>query len=404
MTTKLGPSSTVESDPMTATLDRPNVAVDPSFTVDRALFAEACAAVARALPGRPSVPILAGARLSVEGDTLTLSGFDYETSTEVVVACEGAGDGTVVVSGALLANIAKSLPAKPVNVTVEGSKATVVCGSSRFTLPTMPAEDYPALPAMPPVSGSVEARTFAEAVDAVKSAVGTDDALPMLTGIHVTFEQDRMTLAATDRFRLAVTTVDWASTGEPPAPILVPGKSLVEAARGMNAGTVELAVGEGVLGITHGRTASTMRLLDAEFPAFRRLLPEQHARVAEVDVAELEQAVKRAALVADRGSRVALTFDAGTLTVASGDDGSESCETVPCTLAGEALTIAFNPGYLLSGLATIDRDNVLIGMDQPARPAVFAPSQGGGRGGAPGSYPPVYSDHLYLLMPVRMPG
>ena len=182
---------------MTAILNPTSVTTDPSFAVDRSAFAEACAAVARALPSRPSVPILAGARLSVEGDQLTLSGFDYETSTEVQVQCDGAADGTVVVSGALLANIAKSLPGKPVQVTVDGNKATVVCGSSRFTLPTMPAEDYPALPALPVVSGSVEARTFADAVDAVKSAYGTDDTLPMLTGVHVSFEQDTITLAAT---------------------------------------------------------------------------------------------------------------------------------------------------------------------------------------------------------------
>lgn len=384
---------------MTATLNPP-VTTDPSFTVDRGAFAEACAAVSRALPSRPSVPILAGARLTVAGDVLTLSGFDYETSTVVQVPCDGAADGTVVVSGALLANIAKSLPSKPVNVTVDGSKATVLCGSSRFTLPTMPAEDYPALPAMPAVSGSVDARRFAEAVDAVKSAVGTDDALPMLTGIHVTFEHDTITLAATDRFRLAVHTTPWECHGEPPAPILVPGKSFVESARSVGNGNVALAVGDGVLGVQHGDTDATMRLLDAEFPKFRNLLPAQHQRVAEVDVAELEQAVKRAALMADRGVRVALTFEPGTLTVASGDDGQASCETIPCTLAGDGLTIAFNPSYLLAGLATIDRDSVLIGMGEPARPAVFAASEGWD--GSPTT--PVYTDHLYLLMPVRMPG
>lgn len=400
MTALLGPTSAAESEPMTATLNPPTTVTDPSFTVDRGAFAEAAAAVARAIPSRPSVPILAGARLTVDGDQLTLSGYDYETSTEVQVSCDGAADGTVVVSGALLANIAKSLPSKPVNVTVDGAKATVVCGSSRFTLPTMPADDYPDLPAMPAVSGTVDAKAFIDGVDAVKSAVGTDDTLPMLTGVHVTFEQDRITLAATDRFRLAVTTLPWTCTGEPPAPILVPGKSLAEAARGMNTGTVNLAVGGGVLGIAHTGTASTMRLLDAEFPKYRGLLPGEHERVAEVGVAELEQAVKRAALVAERGVRVALTFEAGTLTVASGDDGQESCETVPCTLAGEGLTIAFNPSYLLAGLATIGRDNVLIGMAQPGRPAVFAASEGWD--GSPST--PVFTDHLYLLMPVRMPG
>ena len=383
---------------MTAVIDRP-VLADPAFTVDRAAFASAAAQVARAIPSRPSVPILAGARLSVSGDLLTLAGFDYETSTEVTVACDGAADGAVIVSGALLANIAKSLPAKPVSVSVEGAKATVVCGSARFTLPTMPVDEYPELPAMPPVSGTVEARVFADAVDAVKSAFGNDDALPMLTGVHVTFEQDRITVAATDRFRLAVHTIGWSCDVDIPEPVLIPGKSLVEAARGMDAGRVTLAVGDGVLGVAHGDACSTMRLLDAEFPKYQGLLPDGHAAVAEVDVAELESAVKRAALIADRAPQVRLTFEAGTLTVASGDDGNASSETLPCTLAGEGLTIAFNPGYLLDGLATIDRDTVLVGMSLPSRPAVLAP--GGDWDGSPTT--PVYGDHLYLIMPVRMP-
>lgn len=393
------PNFSQKVDGMTAVIDRP-VMLDPSFTVDRAAFASAAAQVARAIPSRPSVPILAGARLSVSGDLLTLAGYDYETSTEVTVACDGAADGTVIVSGALLANIAKSLPAKPVNVTVADGKATVSCGSARFTLPTMPADDYPELPAMPPVSGTVEARTFADAVDAVKSAYGNDDALPMLTGVHVTFEQDTITIAATDRFRLAVRTIDWTCDGDVPEPVLIPGKSLVEAARGMDAGHVTLAVGDGVLGVAHGDTFSTMRLLDAEFPKYRGLLPSEHATVAEVDVAELEQAVKRSALVADRGVQVRLAFDAGTLTVSSGgDDSSAATESIPCTLSGEPLTTAFNPGYLLDGLATVGTETVMVGMTLPARPAVLAPA--GAWAGTVDT--PVYSDHLYLIMPVRIP-
>ena len=385
-------------DGMTAVIDRP-VLTDPAFTVDRAAFASAAAQVARAIPSRPSVPILAGARLSVSGDLLTLAGYDYETSTEVTVACDGQADGTVVVSGALLANIAKNLPNKPVSVSVEAGKATVVCGSARFTLPTMPVDEYPELPAMPPVSGTVDAHVFAEAVDAVKNSYGTDDTLPMLTGVYVKFEQDALTLHATDRFRLAITTIPWESTGALPEPVLLPGKFLAEAARGMDAGTVSLAVGDGVLGVAHGATNSTIRLLDAEFPAVRRLLPDEHTTVAEVDVAELEQAVKRAALVSERGVQVRLQFEAGTLTVSSGDDASSARETIPCTLAGDVIEIAFNPGYLLDGLATIYRDNVLVGMSLPSRPAVFAPSEDW-QGSATA---PVYDDHLYLLMPVRLP-
>ena len=142
-----------------------------------------------------------------------------------------------------------------------------------------------------------------------------------------------------------------------------------------------------------------MRLLDAEFPAYRRLLPDCHSSVAEVDVSDLVQAVKRASLIADRAPQVRLQFEAGTLTVSSGDDGNASSETLACTLEGDPLTIAFNPGYLLDGLATIESDTVMVGMTQSSRPAVLAPS--GTWSGDVGS--PVYADQVYLIMPVRMP-
>lgn len=388
---------------MTAILERP-VQTDPVFTVDRGGFAEAAAAVARAIPSRPSAPIMAGARLAVAGDTLTLAGYDYETSTEVTVACDGVTDGSVVVSGALLASIAKALPKKPVSVSVAGPLATVSCGSARFTLPTMSTDDYPDLPVVPPVSGSVDGRVFADAVDAVKAAVGADDALPMLTGIHVSFERDRIEFAATDRFRLAICTVEWECAGEPPAPILIPGKSFVEAARSVDNGVVDLAVGDGVLGVSHGLTSSTMRLMDAEFPAFRKLLPDHHARVAEVDVQELALAVKRASLVAERGTSVRLAFDDDGLTVACGDGGSASVETVAAHLAGEPVEIGFNPGYLLDALATIGSERALVGMVDSRRPAVLAPNRGGIPAGVPGEFGRVFDERLHLLMPVRLPG
>lgn len=386
---------------MTATISR--TITDPQLSVNQGEFANAVATVARSLPSRPSAPILAGARLTVEGDQLTIAGFDYETSTQIVIPCDGRADGQTIVSGALLASIAKSLPNKPVTLDVAGNTATLKCGTSRFTLPTMPVEDYPQLPEHPEVSGTIDGADLAHAVDAVKTAIGNDDALPMLTGIHVTFEHGTMTLAATDRFRLATHTTTWQATGEPPAPILIPGKSLIEAVRNIGPGTITLAISDGTLGIQHTDTASTMRLLDAEYPKFQNLLPASHARVADVSVTELTQAVKRAALIAERGNQVRLTFDTGSLTVSSGDDGSASSETLDITLAGEPMTIAFNPAYLLDGLATINTESVLIGMGEPSRPAILAPCRDGTPAGNPGNYPPIYDTQAYLLMPVRMP-
>src|ERR1700743_3222094 len=119
------------------------------FRVEREGLADAVTWAARSLSTRPTMPVLAGLLLSVSGDVLVISGFDLEASTEVELEVTSSTDGQALVSGRLLADITKALPPHPVDVTVDGSRLTIACGAARFTLPTMPVEDYPTLPSMP---------------------------------------------------------------------------------------------------------------------------------------------------------------------------------------------------------------------------------------------------------------
>src|SRR5207248_5026397 len=179
------------------------------FRVERDALADAVAWTAKSLPSRPSVPVLAGVLLRVSGGRLTVSGFDYEVSSQVSTEVQSDADGAALVSGRLLAEITKALPAKPVDVAAVGSHLELVCGSARFTLPTMPVEDYPTLPEMPSPAGTVDAATFAAAVAQVAVAAGRDDTLPLLTGVRVELEGSTMTLLATDRYRLAIKELTW---------------------------------------------------------------------------------------------------------------------------------------------------------------------------------------------------
>src|SRR5260370_33496724 len=111
-------------------------------------FADAVAWVARNLPTRPTVPVLAGVLLTGSDDGLKISGFDYEVSAEVQVAAEIASPGSVLVSGRLLSDITRALPGKPGDVSVEGTRASLTCGSARFSLPTMAGADHPAAAAV----------------------------------------------------------------------------------------------------------------------------------------------------------------------------------------------------------------------------------------------------------------
>jgi DNA polymerase-3 subunit beta len=378
---------------------------DLKFRLVRDDFADAVAWVARTLPTRPTVPVLAGVLLTGSDDGLTISGFDYEVSAEVRLAAEIASPGKVLVSGRLLSDITRALPNKPVDVQVDGTRVSLACGSAKFSLPTMAVEDYPTLPALPDETGALSADVFAEAISQVAIAAG----------IRVEISGESVVLAATDRFRLAVRELTW-SAGSPDveAAVLVPAKTLAEVAKsGADGAEVHLSLGagpavgkDGLLGISGNGKRSTTRLLDAEFPKFRQLLPTEHTAVASVGVAELTEAIKRVALVADRGAQVRMEFSGDVLRLSAGaDDVGRAEEDVPVEFSGEPLTIAFNPTYLTDGLGSLHSERVSFGFTTPSRPAVLRPA--GADDSQPsdsGPFPAVSTEYVYLLMPVRLPG
>ncbi|MFD4369318.1 DNA polymerase III subunit beta [Rhodococcus sp. NPDC058521] len=387
------------------------------FRVSREEFADSVAWVARSLPSRPPVPVLGGVLLDASEQFLTVSGFDYEVSAQVRVSAEVGSVGQVLVSGKLLADITKSLPNKPVDVVLEGTRVLINCGSAKFSLPTMPVEDYPQLPALPQQTGSIPADLFSEAISQVAIAAGKDDTLPMLTGIRVEIEKSTIVLAATDRFRLAVRQIEWMPTSdETTAAVLVPAKTLSESAKtlaGDANSPVELALGsgsavgnDGLLGIVNDGRRTTTRLLDAEFPKFRQLLPPSHTAMATVEISPLIEAIKRVALVAERGAQVRLEFTTeGLMLSAGGDDAGRAEEGLDVVFKGEPLTIAFNPGYLIDGLSSLHSEHVLFGFTTPSRPAVLRPAtEEEPESDESGSFAAPESEYTYLLMPVRLPG
>ncbi|MGW5050873.1 DNA polymerase III subunit beta [Actinokineospora sp. NPDC004072] len=376
--------------------------------VERDSLADAVAWVARSLPSRPPVPVLGGVLLDAtapdgaDGATgLTVSGFDYEVSATVNVPATIADEGRTLVSGRLLADITKALPAQPVEISVDGARVAITCGSAKFSLPTMPVEDYPSLPAMPQHAGEVAGEVFGQAVSQVAVAAGKDDTLPMLTGVRVEIAGDKLTLVATDRFRLAMREFEWKPSGDvEDAAVLVPARTLADAAKalGSSGRTVELALssGDGLLGLSGSGRRATTRLLDAEFPRYRQLLPNEQSSSAIIAVAPLVEAIKRVSLVAERGTQVRLEFaDGGLRLSAGGDDEGSAEEELPVEFTGDPVTIAFNPAYLQDGLAALHAERAELSFTTPNRPALIKPV------GEDGEVAPGY---LYLLMPVRLPG
>jgi DNA polymerase III subunit beta len=374
------------------------------FRVERDVLADAVAWAARSLPSRPPVPVLAGLMLDASDGRLVLSSFDYEVSARVEVAADISEPGVALVSGRLLADISRSLPARPVEVTTDGAKVVVTCGTARFSLLTLPVEDYPALPEMPSASGSLRGEAFAAAVAQVSVAAGRDDTLPVLTGVRVEIDGEKITLAATDRYRLAVRELAWTPEQSGLSAIaLVPARTLADTAKSLGSAdkvTVALSTGagaEGLVGFEGAGRRTTSRLLDGEFPKYRSLLPSESASLATVDTAALIESVRRVALVAERNTPIRLAFSDGAVTLEAGSgDEAQASESLDAQLEGDDISIAFNPGYLIDGLNALDAAQARLSFTVPSRPAVIsAPADADGTGG---------EDYRYLLMPVRLSG
>ncbi|WP_335971817.1 MULTISPECIES: DNA polymerase III subunit beta [Streptomycetaceae] len=372
--------------------------------VERDVLAEAVAWAARSLPARPPVPVLAGLLLKAEEGKLSLSGFDYEVSARVSVEAEVDEEGTVLVSGRLLADISRALPNRPVEISTDGVRVTVVCGSSRFTLHTLPVEEYPALPAMPTASGTVPGEVFAAAAAQVAIAAGRDDTLPVLTGVRIEIEGDTVTLAATDRYRFAVREFLWKpEQADISAVALVPAKTLQDTAKSLTSGdTVSIALagageGEGLIGFEGAGRRTTTRLLEGDLPKYRTLFPTEFASVAVIETAPLVEAVKRVALVAERNTPVRLSFEQGVLTLEAGSsDDAQAVERVEAKLDGDDISIAFNPTFLLDGLSAIDSPAAQLSFTTSTKPALLS--------GRPAVDAEADEAYKYLIMPVRLSG
>lgn len=375
------------------------------FRVERDVLAEAVTWAARGLPNRPPVPVLAGVLLQADEEgTLTLSAFDYETSARITVPADVAQGGTVLVLGRLLADISRNLPARPIEVSTDGNKVQLTCGSSRFSLLRMPAEEYPSLPVSPEPSGSVAGDVFTQAVAQVSIAADRSDTLPILTGVRVEIDGSTMTLLATDRYRLAMRELEWNPRDTAAAAVLlIPARTLAETAKALGAAaSVEIAMGDaaggdGLVGFEAGQRRTTSRLLDGEYPKVASIFPASVDTEAVVETAALIEAVKRVALVAERNTPVRLRFTEGQVAIDAGTgDDAQASEAVECALTGPEIEIAFNPHYLLDGLNVVGTAYSRLAFTQSSRPAVLS-----GQADAEGAPDTTYR---YVLMPVRFGG
>jgi DNA polymerase III subunit beta len=426
-------------------------AAEMRFVVERDVLAEAVAWVARSLPSRPVLPILSGLLLQANPDGLTLSCFDYEVSARIHVDADVAEPGVALVPGRLLAEITRSLPAHPVEID-DADDVTVTCGPASFSLVTLPIGEYPRLPELPRLAGTVDGGVFATAIGQVTPAASRDDTLPVITGVNVEIDGEVITLVATDRYRLAIRELAWSpARAGARSTLLVPAKTLADAARMMAPGVPvrimtrgtdrsgsagasgssrsgqgadadpagSLRAADAMIGFESGGRRLTTRLIAGEYIKYSSKFPADFGSCADMPAARLAEAVRRVALVAERGSSVRLSFDQARVTIEAGTKGqARARESVAAEFSGDESAIAFSPQYLLDGLAAAltaaavtppetkdakdpDRDGnsppeegrIRLQFTSPTKPALITGSPKPGDESAP--------DYRYLVVPLR---
>lgn len=371
------------------------------FTVERDVLSEAVTWTARTLPQRPAVPVLSGIVIEAESDgALTLSSFDYDVSSRREITANVESEGKVIVSGRLLADISKALPDRPVQVELDGTKVVLTCGASRFTLLTMPVDEYPSLPAMPEASGKISQSELESAVAQVSIAASRDETLPLLTSVLLEIEGEKITLLATDRYRLAMRELNWQpSQPEMESRALLRARTLIDISKSLGSGDEAVVAlsdqgAAGLIGFESDGRRTTSLLTDGDYPPVRRLFPDETPIHAVVNTHALIGAVRRVSLVAERNTPVKLEFSEGQVVLEAGQgDDAQASEAIEATLVGDSITTAFNPQFLLDGLGAVNTDFVRLSFTQPMKPAVLTGQE---------SLEGEVEDHYrYLLMPIR---
>jgi len=363
------------------------------LTCSRDEFVAKLGVVSRAVSTRGSVQILAGVLLQASNGQLRVAATDMELSLRTSLAAEIAGEGSIVVPGRLLVDLARLLPDADVQLEhlADEGVVSLVCGTASYRLHTYSAEDFPRLPEIDDTQVfTVDAEALLETVAQVSRSASRDESRPVLTGILARFEPGKLVMAATDSYRLAVKETDLAgSTQELEA--IIPARALLELARIAGGATqLELGVQENQVAFRTEDAVLTTRRIDGQFPNVKQLLPEQFEHVVTLPRGELLEVVRRVSVMAQRNSPLRLRFSEGELQVsAQTQDVGEAKEALPAPFSGETLEIGFNAEFLRDGIESVQSDEVQLKLISPLRPGLIMGES---------------DDYSYLIMPIRLAG
>ncbi len=348
------------------------------FQVNKDVLSDAVSFAVRLLPQRTTLPILGGILIEADANALRLSVFDYEVSAQAEIVAKVEESGRVLVSGRLLSEIASKLPNAPVEFSTDGSKVVVSCGSTKFSLLTMPVEEYPTLPEIPAISGTITGEAFSHAVQQVAVAASKDDVTPVLTGVQIEAGDKTLSFVATDRYRVALREAAWvANAGSSGQVALVPAKTLQEVAKTFgNQGEIAISIAKSddreMIAFKANNRSVTSLLLKGNFPPVKSLFPSDIDNYAVITTQDLIESTRRVALVLERESPLRYSFNDGDVKLeATGNETAQASESISAELSGKEITVSLKPQFLIDGLSGLHSEFVKIAFtnnDNPNKP------------------------------------
>ncbi|MDY7013000.1 MAG: DNA polymerase III subunit beta [Cyanobacteriota bacterium] len=388
--------------------------------------------VARAVPSRPTHPVLAHILLSADPNSqkVTLRAFDLSLGIQTSFSAQVDEGGTLTLPAKLLGDIVSRLSEGEIEITDEDASTTedsgivaLVATSGRYQFRTMDALEFPDLPQIgdregsPPQTLMLPAKMLTEGLRATLFAASTEETKQVLTGVHLACSEMELEFAATDGHRLAVVSLDaeeWQEeeegkdatpihTADAAIEVTIPAKALRELERLLStwegADVVELSfddsqvvfeLGERESGIQARRLTS--RKLEGAYPAYDRLIPKEFALSATIDRKQLIAGVERVAVLTDAKNHVvkfSLNCEKSELEVSVDTiDVGKAREFIPVQISGESIEVAFNVKYLMDGLKALPASDLQMQMNEPKQPVIFTPLGG--------------VKMTYLVMPVQL--
>jgi DNA polymerase III subunit beta len=365
------------------------------LSISRDAFFAALQLVGRAVSSRSTLPSLSGVKLTAGPNELILAATDTEIGLTMKLADVSVEtEGTLLLPGRLLGDVVRSLPSGEVTMALrtEQRDAKLTAGSAHFHLRTLPAEDFPRLPEFTDDGAKLPAGPLTDTIDRVARAASRDEVRPILTGVLVQAEGTRLTMVATDSYRLSVKHTELEQALPEPIEANVPARALRELARivaqeGPDDVSISLARNQAVF--QAGSVVLFSRLIEGQFPSWRQLVPESFEHEVRLPREELLEVARRISQLAQRNAPLRFAFAEGELTVgAETPEVGDASEALPAPYSGEPLEIAFNPQFLIEGLESVDGDELAIKLSSPLRPGLLQPV---GR-----------EDFSYLVMPIRL--